>query len=172
MLLSCTMHVEIHRTKGKAQPNAAFTLAEVVIAIGITAMLFSGIVLAYIQATRTAQWSGYSLAAESLALEQIEQARSAMWDLRNGTDEIENLALLSKTPVTGGFTGYMTNYLDLPTTGTNCVLATNYITVTSHLIGGVAPYRTIRVDTVWPLTRGSKTAYYTNTICTILAPDA
>jgi type II secretory pathway pseudopilin PulG len=60
--------------------NSGFTLAEVVTAIGIVAMIFGGMMVAYTQATRRAQWSGYSMAAQGLAIQQLEQARSAQWD--------------------------------------------------------------------------------------------
>ena len=164
------MRFELFRTRAERNQTSAFTLAEVVMAIAITATLFSGIILAYVQATKRAQWSGYSLAAQSLTIQQIEQARSAVWDLRDGRNEIENLVLLSKSWSGTTFRGYMTNDLDLPTTGTNFVRVTNYITV-RPLTNNGAPFRMIRVDTVWPFTWGNTTRLYTNTICTYCAPD-
>ncbi len=56
------------------------TLVEVIFAIVIVVVVFAGVILAYTQASYRAQWTGYSLAAESLAIKQIEQARSARWD--------------------------------------------------------------------------------------------
>src|SRR5262249_9732101 len=72
------MSVSSHRVvTGKA--NSGFTLAEVVIAMAVLAIVIQGVILAYIQSSRRAEWNGRSLAAQSLASQGVEQARAAAW---------------------------------------------------------------------------------------------
>src|SRR5262245_49791473 len=124
------MRMDFSNLRGAKGRVSAFTLPEVIMAVVITAVAFGGIIMAYTQAARRAQWSGYSLAAQALAIQQIEVARAGVWDLAIGKNDITNTPLINKT-FTGGanpkVTGYTTNVLDLPTTGTNYVWATNYV---------------------------------------------
>ena len=57
----------------QAKRRTAFTLAEVVIALAILAILIQGIVFGYISSARRAEWSAHSLAAQSLACQGVEQ---------------------------------------------------------------------------------------------------
>lgn len=165
---------------------SAFTLAEVVIAIAIVAVVYGGMFVGYTQATRRAQWTGYSLAAQALAVQQIEQARSAVWDPSMPQNQITNLSLISSN-LSGAansytYTGYSWTNLDIPSYGANFVRATNFVKITmltysnsgASALSGVY-LQMIRVDTVWPFIWGSgsgtKTLLYTNTICTYEAPD-
>jgi type II secretory pathway pseudopilin PulG len=164
-----------HLTK---RQHSAFTLVEVVMSIGIAAVIFGGIILAYTQSTRRAQWSGYSLAAESFAIQQIEQVRSSRWDPSDSsvTNEIFSLNLVpsSRVYTNGGYQGYTWGNLDLPTSGSNYVRATNYVTVRYKYDAGTGvQYFVVRVDTVWPFSWGSgpSSRLCTNTMCTIVAPD-
>jgi prepilin-type N-terminal cleavage/methylation domain-containing protein len=155
--------------------NSAFTLAEVVISLAIIALIFGGVLIAYSHSARRAQWSGYSLAAQSLSIQQIEQARSAPWDPPI-TNAITNLLLLSKSvSYSGGnytIRGFTRANLDLPTSGTNAIVATNFVTITSMSLGSAdVRAQMIRVDTVWPFTWGNRNRLFTNTTATILAPD-
>lgn len=164
--------------------EAAFvmSLTEVVFAFLIVAIMFGIIVNGYVTAAKRSQWTGYSLAAQSLSVQTIEQLRSAVWDPGQPTKQIDatNMSLLGKvltpnSPAWTNFTGYATNILDVPWKGTNYILATNYVTVQITKL----PYnpnitvQNVRVDTVWPFTawKGYTLKYYTNTICTIIAPD-
>ena len=158
------------------------------IAIVIVAVVYGGMFIAYTQSTRQAQWSGYSLAAQALAIQQIEQARSADWDPSKPENDFTNLnfwpgstAFLTNPP-TYTFKGYTWTNLDLPSSGGNFVRATNFVTIRvigcNNMAGGTVPgvqLQMVRVDTVWPLTwqaaLGSVTRLYTNTICTYAAPD-
>jgi len=161
--------------------NSGFTLAEVVTAIGIVAMIFGGMMVAYTQATHRAQWSGYSMAAQGLAIQQLEQARSAQWDPCADTNQIFELYLLSKANIApsgtllGGITGYTWTNLDLPTSGSNFVRATNRVTIRMFYVNSAATppitIQSIRVDTEWPFTWRNSTRIFTNTICTYTAPD-
>ena len=154
----------------------AFTLAEVVISLAIAALLFGGIITAYTVTTRRAEWTGYSLAAQSLAVQQLEQARSAVWDPGDDKNEITNLNLLSWTynNSTKVGKGYSWANLDLPVSGTNFVRATNFVTITMLTNVTGAPgvnLQMVRVDTVWPYTGSGGTHFFTNSLCTYLAPD-
>ena len=51
---------------------AGFTLIEVVISTAIVAVVFGGIMTSYIQSGMRVQWSGYSLAAQGLAIQQMK----------------------------------------------------------------------------------------------------
>jgi len=146
-------------TLRKPRATAAFTLAEVVMAIAVMGLIFAGILTSYIQSARRAEWSGYSLAAQALALQQLEQARSAKWDILDtpAVNEIANLPSMTWTN------------LDLPVSGTNYTRATNYITVHTITISSNPPVavQMVKVDTVWPF-RGR---LFTNTLANYYAPD-
>jgi type II secretory pathway pseudopilin PulG len=163
--------------------QTAFTLVEVVISVIIIAAVFGGVIVGYTQTARRAQWSGFQLAAQALAIQQLEQVRAARWEL-GGTattniDQTYNLGLMGSNKVNGTdtntweLTGYSTNILDVPYSGPNYIYATNYVRVSSKAVSGATNvyFRMVRVDTVWPFSWKSETNYMTNTLCTICAPD-
>jgi type II secretory pathway pseudopilin PulG len=138
---------------------AAFTLAEVVVCIAIVALMFGGIITAYMQGAYRAEWAGYNLAAQALAMQQIEQAKTAMWD--DTHNEFTNILLQTWA------------VMDLPRSGANVVYATNYIQVTANQIS-TSPLLSVymvKVDTVWPYIRKGLVNYYTNTVADYYAPD-
>jgi prepilin-type N-terminal cleavage/methylation domain-containing protein len=143
--------------------NGGFTLAEVVIAVAIAAVVFGGTVIAYVQSTRRAEWTGYSLAAQAMAIQQLEQARSAKWDVLSVpvVDEMTNLP--SKTWAV----------LDLPISGTNAVYATNYISLKTITVqtNPLEAVRMVKVSTVWPFAKGRALIFCTNTVANYYAPD-
>jgi competence protein ComGC len=145
------------RSKGQ---TAAFTLVEVVMCTFIIMLVFGVIIQAYIQTSYKAEWAGFSLAAQSAAVQQLESAKAAVWDPQQTPvqDEISKLPLVTST------------LLDLPVSGTNIVYATNYVSVTL-LTNGVYSNYFVQVNTVWPFRWKNKTAYYTNTIADYYAPD-
>lgn len=167
--------MNLRATAGNSKQDAAFTLAEVVISIAIAAFVFGGIITAYIQTTRRAEWSGYSLAAQALAIQQLEQARSGVWDSSLGKNEVTNLVLLNRNVAANGtVTGYSWTNLDIPVSGGNFTRATNYVTITMlPNVAGVpgVSLQMVQVDTVWPFQIGKTNRFYTNTISTYLAPD-
>jgi hypothetical protein len=123
------------------------------------ALLFGGIICAYIQGAQRAEWAGYNLAAQALAMQRIEQAKTAMWD--NTHNEFTNIP-----PSTWG-------YLDLPISGTNRVYATNYVQVTTNQVS-ISPslfIYMVKVDTAWPYNRGGQVRYFTNSVADYFAPD-
>lgn len=170
-----------HRIYPATPPRAGgFTLVEVVTAIFITGLVFGGILAAYIQGARRAEWSGYSLAAQAVGLREIERARSAVWDASSGAErnEITNLPLMNFTAMGGAggippmVRGYTTNILDLPYSGNNFVVATNYVTIRRYdILPNKVRVQFMRVDTVWPFAKGNAVRYFTNTVATYFAPD-
>jgi prepilin-type N-terminal cleavage/methylation domain-containing protein len=133
----------------------AFTLIELVIATAIAAMVIGGSVYGYIISSKRAEWSAYSLAAHSMAMQRIEQARAAKWD-PSGFPPVDNLT--NGPPVV--------DVLDIPISGTNIAYATSVTTIATISVD--PPLKKIRVETVWPFVgRGA----FTNTIVTYRAAD-
>ncbi|MFO1477101.1 MAG: prepilin-type N-terminal cleavage/methylation domain-containing protein [Verrucomicrobiota bacterium] len=175
----------MNRSNRAAAGRGGFTLAEVVTAIAIVAVIFGGMIVAYTQAARRAQWSGYSLAATALGIQQVEQAKSSRWDpcvnYPSGTNEIMSLNLISSnyTMTSTGWrlSGYTWTNLDLPTSGSNFVRATNFVSVqmvTNNSDISPAQLCMVRVDTVWPFltgNAGNSNRLFTNTIITYIGPD-
>ncbi|HTI97690.1 MAG TPA: hypothetical protein VL527_02215 [Dongiaceae bacterium] len=155
--------------------TSAFTLVEVVLAVAITALLFGGIIVGNTFTCRRAEWTGYSLAAQSLGVQQLEQARAAVWD-QNGND-ITNLNLINWSYNSGSQvgTGYSVDTLDIPVAGTNFVYATNFVTIRMLPLNNATNppiyVQMVQIDTVWPFNAGRATKFFTNSIATYLAPD-
>jgi len=172
-----------HCCAGRARREGGFVLSlwEVLISVVIVAVVFGSIINGYLIGAKKTQWTGYSLAAQSLSLQAVEQVRSAVWDIAMGNTEITNMNLNGKVlTLTNGnwmMTGFTTNIMDIPWHGTNYIVATNFITVQVLFANGVTnPWiqlQSVRVDTVWPFDGWGNftTQFYTNTICTFIAPD-
>jgi len=135
--------------------TSAFTLVEVVIAVAILALTFSGVIYGYVLSAQRAEWSAYSLAAESLASQGVEQVRSAKWDPGAWP-------LIDELPPTNFAT---VETLDVPMSGTP-VYATNRISVSN--VSTNPSIRQIRVDCAWMFV---KRGPFTNTMITFRAPD-
>ena len=166
----------------RGRSTAGFTFAEVLVAVVIVALAFVTIISGYLAGAKRTEWSGFSLAAQSVSLEGLEQARTATWDIAMQKNELASMALIgytSNSTAQGGYviTGYTTNILDVPWKGTNYVVATNYFTITlfweNNATNVPVQLQMVKVDSVWPFTDwGNYTLqYYTNTTCTYLAPD-
>ena len=170
---------------GEDQPNqgrnreSGLTLVEVVISVAIVALVFGAILNGYISTAKKIEWTGYSQAAQSLGMQSVEQARAATWDIAMGNNQLTNITLMSPSwnSSTLTYSGYTTNIMDVPTKGTNVVMATNFITIQQLNISGSTNVQIllqiIRVDTVWPFTGWGNNSirYYTNSIGTYFAPD-
>jgi len=148
--------MRVHGTN--LQRRQAFSLVEALIASTIGAILFGGIVYGYIQSSRNAEWSAYSFAAQSLAIQRLEQTRASRWD-PEATPVVDELNV----------TNFPASYsiLDVPMTGSNVTYATNYTIIST--ISTVPPLRLISVESVWKFINGR---FYTNSIATYRAPDA
>ena len=60
--------------------NAAFTLMEVVVSLAILGLSLGGILTLYVRSAQRADWSGYSVSAQMMALSGLEQCRAAKYD--------------------------------------------------------------------------------------------
>jgi len=155
------------------------TLIEVAISMAIVALLFGSTIQAYIQSGQRVAWTGYSLAAQALAQQTIEQARSALWDpgQPSSPNQITNLNVVagsgSYNTGTRTWTGYATNILDVPYSANNYTVATNFVTVQMVYLDGSSncPAEFVRVDCVWPYGLRTGMQYFTNTVSTLIAPD-
>jgi len=135
----------------------AITIIEVVLSLAIMGISFGAIVMGYVMSARRAEWSAYSLAANSLAMQRLEQCRAAKWDLLTTpiTDELVATNFVDQPSV-----------LDVPISGANITYATNFTAITT--ISANPPLKMIRVDCVWPF-KGQ--GLFTNTLITYRAPD-
>jgi type II secretory pathway pseudopilin PulG len=141
----------------KRRLQSAFTLTEVVMAMAISALVIGGIIAGYTMSSQRAEWSSYSLAAHSLAMQRLEQTRACKWDPQ-GWPQVDEL-VSTNFPV-------RVDVLDLPISGTNVVYATNTTTITT--ITTNPPLKMIRVDCKWMfLSRGP----FTNTVATYRTAD-
>lgn len=149
--------------------SLAFTLVEVVVAIALIALLYGGVINAYVLTARRAEWSGYSLAAQAISIRQLETAHAASWllddvSLANRKDELQYDGNF--------FTNYSTLILDLPISlsNTNRWMATNYFLLKTNADAsayGVITYKMLRSDVCWQM----KGKTFTNTVVTYIAPD-
>lgn len=147
----------VHRSsEHSTRRSRAFTLPEVVASLLILGIMITGIVVTYIQTHRAAEWGAYSLAANSLAMQSVEQARGATWDpyAYPAVDKTTNVATR------------ITNVLDVPIAGSNSVYATNRLWVTTLSI--IPPLKSIYVETSWTF---MNRRVFTNSILTYRAPD-
>ncbi len=140
---------------GGAAP--AFTLIEIAVSLAIAVVVMAGMFRGYTMASRRAQFSSYQLAANAMAMQQLEQIVAAQW-------------IVSGTTVTNIFSQSLTNTqinaLCLPNTGTNLVYGTNYATVTQ--LSTNPPYLMVQVSCVWNF-MGLGT--FTNTVAVLRSPD-
>jgi len=126
-------------------------------AVLLAAITIVGVIYGYTQSASRAEWSGLSYAAQALAIQRMEQVRSAKWDTEAGVDEL----------VSTNFPVQIT-ILDLPVAGTNVVYATNFTTITT--LSAVAPrLKMIQVACVWRFAQTGRR--FTNTLVTYRAPD-
>lgn len=147
------------RSARHPQHRLGFTLAEVVVSIAIATLTFGGVIYGYVLTADRAQWSAYSLAAQSLAMQGVEQARAAKWDPK-AWPAVDELGLTNYAEV---------DTLDVPVAGQQ-VLATNYISVS--LVTLDPPLRQLRADCVWCLTSGRRSrGPFTNTVITLRTSD-
>lgn len=137
-----------------------FTLVEVVIAVLISTIIFGTVITAYVSANNRAEWTAYSFAAQSLAMQGIEQARAAQW-APESWPVIDNLPITNYTQV---------EKLDLPISGPP-VLATNYVSIST--ISTSPQIRQLRADCVWVLVSRyhGVAGPFTNTAVTFRASD-
>lgn len=141
----------------RSRSVGAFTLTEVVFSLALIGLTAGGIINGYIRSARATDWQARSLAAESLAMQRVEQCRAAKWDTR--AFPVVDQLVSSNFPT-------VTEQMDLPTVSTNASYATIYTTIST--ISSSPPLRMMQADCVWQFPgRGS----FTNTVVTYRAPD-
>jgi prepilin-type N-terminal cleavage/methylation domain-containing protein len=141
------------------KPSQGFTLSEVVVAIAVATLSFGGIIYGYVQTADRAQWSAYSLAAHSLAMQAVEQARAAKWDPK-AWPPVDELGVTNYTQV---------EMLDVPVSG-EALSATNRVTISS--VSADPPLRQLRADCIWSLRNGRRSrGPFTNTVITLRTAD-
>jgi len=138
-----------------SRKTGGYALGEVLIAIGLLALVFAGLIYGYGQTNRMAEWSSMSLAAQSFAQQGAEQARAAVWDPRNNITNTNGPGTPDELPAPS--TNSTTDFMDVPMIGdpgtnNNAFRVTNIVYVTA--ISTNPPLRKIRSDCVWtfPLT--------------------
>src|SRR5271170_7667911 len=135
----------------------AFTLIEVAVALGVAALVMTGMFKGYTIASRRAQFSFFQLAAQAMAMQQMESIVAATW-------------VISGTSITNIFNPSLTNTqvsaLCLPSSGTNLAYATNYATV--RQISTNPPYVMVQVSCVWSF---MDMGTFTNTVGVLRSPD-
>jgi prepilin-type N-terminal cleavage/methylation domain-containing protein len=151
------MQLKHRSNQSRIRSTSGFSLIEVAMSLMIVGIVMIGLVDGYRMSSRRAEWSAYSLAAQALALQQIEQVRAAKWDTMADPVVDETLSVPTVSSAV----------LDMPISGTNAVMATNYVTISSISVGGGITFKQVRVDTVWPWFG----RYFTNTLATFRAPD-
>lgn len=138
----------------RSRPNG-FTLAEVVISLAILGLVVGGTIYGYVNTARVSEWNAYSLAAQSLAFQGVEEARAAKWDPQ-AWPRVDEL----------GVTNYIqVDILDVPVKKTP-TYATNYISVS--WITTNPPLRQLRADCVWTF---ADRGVFTNSVTTLRAAD-
>jgi Tfp pilus assembly protein PilV len=145
------------RTRPRKQSRlSGVTLMETSVAMLVVAVTIAATINGYILAANRAEWSSQSLAAHSLAIQKMEQIRSASWDLGKEipVDEVTE----ANFPATK-------SVLDLPISGSNSVIAVTYTAIAS--VSATPPLKLIRIDCVWPF---RERGLFTNTLMTYRAP--
>jgi Tfp pilus assembly protein PilE len=149
------MQTQLKKTSGKA----GFTLVEMVVCFAIITLVIGGMLTAYSNAAIFTERAGYQLAAQCLAVRQVEHVRAALWDTQSNPI-IDNTTNLPSTTVA---------LLELPVSGTNAIYATNQLTVTTitNTLFPPSYIKMIQVYTTWPWNGG----VMSNVMITYRAPD-
>lgn len=146
---------------GTMRPSAkgagAFTLAEVVIAIALSAMILASLITGYLTTARRAEWTAMSEAAQLKVVNRLEQVRAARWDPL-AVPPVD-LLVASNFPV-------LLEELFTPLGGTNVTLATNIVTIAQ--ISTKPPIKLVRVECHW---RFLDRRLYTNSLMLYRYPD-
>lgn len=132
----------------------AYTLVEVVVSFLIGSLVISGCFKGYQLSARRAEWSSYSMAAQSNAIKKMEDVVASAWVPQYSVDHITTNLFPTST-----------ERLYLPTQQTNVVLVTNFVSIAD--LTTTPPVKMIRVDCVWSFLGET----YTNSVGCIRAPN-
>jgi len=134
------------------------TLAEVMIALTVFAVVFVFLLKGLTQARYRAIWASLNLEATKLSEQRYEQMEGASWDLT--TSPVTDQILSTNFPTT---TNDLFDY-----TGGGSLIATTTVQISTLPNTNSPQYRVITCATVWSY-RGR--GPFTNTIVSIRAPD-
>ena len=137
--------------------KSAFTLLEVAISLAVLGVSLGGILTLYIRSAQRADWSGYSVSAQMMALSGLEQCRAAKYDPNGSppTDALVSTNFPSRVDILDPGTVNGTNSF-----GTN---TTTILTVSTN-----PTLKLVRVDCTWTYPgRG----VFTNSVFTYRAPN-
>lgn len=132
----------------------AFSLVEVMVCVATFALITAGVVYGFTQADRNAEWSSMALAAQSIASEGLERARSATWETESTSTTADDFPIMPTNFIA-------LHTMEIPASGTNFTV-TNYISITNVLIN--PPLRQIIAKCVWKFPLTGK--WFTNTVVT------
>ena len=133
------------------------TLAEVTVALAISGLAVACIVRGHVFSAASAEEWALSLAANTRAMERLEQTRGAQWDTSSSPPVDQLVATNFPDEVV---------ILDLSGSGAGVSYGTNFTRITQ--ISATPPLKRVRVDCVWSF-KGLR--LLTNTIETCRAPD-
>jgi prepilin-type N-terminal cleavage/methylation domain-containing protein len=140
----------------RSNAQAGMTLVEVTVALAIAALVIGGIVNGYNYCTQAAQKSALMLAASSMAIQRVEETRSATWDTA------------AYPPVDQLFaTNFPAKVVTLDVSGDGKVTTPATVYTYISQISATPPLKRIRVDCVWQY---RNTVWWTNSIETCRAP--
>ena len=134
-----------------------FSLEELTVSMGLALGSITAIVGGYRVALYRVEWTTSSMAAQSLAVQRLEQVRTARWEPQAGVaiDEVQP----ANFPTSVGT-------LDVPVVGTNVAVAS--ITTTIRTIVADPPLKWVQVDCVWSCGAHGP---FTNTVTALRTPD-
>lgn len=147
-------------SRGARAQALGMTLAEVVVAMAIASLMVLSLVGGYIYCTVGAEKASLSLAANTRALERLEDTHAAIWNVSSWpvVDQLVATNFPAKLVI-----------LDLSGQGTGVTYGTNYTTITQV---SLAPQlRRVRVDCAWQFQAGQFSTLFTNTVETLRGPD-
>lgn len=136
--------------------DVAFTLIELLVAMGIAFTVLGTLAFGYIQSYRITDSAMLQEAAQQLAVDRLEQVRSAEW-VAYGTSQTNKLPW---------FEGQMKMQLEVPSVSTNKIDA--WVTTAVTWVGNNPPLQRIDVVCLWTNLDGQ---VYTNAVSTLRAPN-
>ena len=157
--MNCLIPVSPPGPGSRAQA-LGMTLAEVVVALAIASLTVLSLVGGYISSTVAAEKASLTLAANTRALERLEDTHGAIWNV-SGWPAVDQL-------VATNFPDKVV-ILDLSGKGSGTTYGTNYTTITQVSLS--PQLRRVRVDCVWQFQSGAFSSLCTNTVETLRGPD-
>lgn len=137
--------------------KSAFTLEEVLMSMAVASISMGAILSGYLLSFQKAEWTAHDQAAQSLAVQRVEQTKAARW---------EPFSIPPRDELVAANFPAVERQLDIPVRGTNTVNAMVYTSITD--VSTDPPIRRIRVDAIWSyLERGP----FTNTVISLRSSD-